>query len=220
MTSLKFFALPVFIISIFIYGVFWIWAMLHAGTTPHSKRSQRILWVGSMLINPSTAVWYWYIWKRWAFWLLFTPILSFFIALPWVVRSVLSKAEATALTDILFSIGTPRFVIFLAIITFFPLILRLASLLHLGRNKALNAMDRNDWVVAIALPLFGFGAAFAYSTKHQRRWAIASMAYWVALSVSAGYVWPNVSLALQSRGEQRREEFKMRPAPPLPRILR
>ncbi len=213
------FAFPLFVISVVIYGVFWMWGMVHAGMTPHSKRSQRILWVGSMIVNPSTAVWYWYVWKRWAFWLLFTPIFGFFISLPWVVRSLLTKAEATRLTDILFSIGAPSLVIFFAILTIIPLLLRLVALLHLGRNTELSALDRNDWVVAIALPVFGFGASFAYSAKYQRQWALASMAYWIAISFAAIGIWNNISQTLQTEGEQRREEFKARPAP-TPRILR
>ena len=205
--------------SLATYGVFWIWAMLHAGSTPKSSARQRVLWVGSMFVNPSAAVWYWYVWKRWAFWLLFTPLFGFFVSLPWVVRSVLSKAEATSLTDILFSIGTPRFVIFLTALTFFPLLLRLAALLHIGRNTNLSAMDRNDWVMGIALPVFGFGAGFAYCATYLRHWAIASLAWWVTIALSLSFVWQNVSQTLQTKGEERREEFKARPAP-TPRILR
>ncbi len=214
-------AYALFGVSIVIYAAFWIWAMIHSGSTPNSKPTQRVLWVGSMIVNPSTAVWYWYIWKRWAFWLLFTPIFGVFASLPWVVRSLLTKAEATNATDLLFSLGTPQLVIVLAALMLFPLTLRLSALLHLGRNTDLSAMDRNDWVVALALPVFGFGAGFAYCAKYRRKWAIASMAYWVAISLSMKYVWDNLNQTLQAKGEQSREEFKARPAPvPPTRILR
>ncbi len=206
--------------SVAIYGVFWIWAMIHAGSTPHAPAGQRALWVGSMLVNPSAAVWYWYIWKRWAFWLLFTPILGLFVSLPFIVRSLLTKAEATQFTDILFSLSSSSGVLVLiACLIAFQLLLRLAALLHLGRNAELDALDRNDWVVALALPVFGFGAGFSYCVKYRRRWAFASLVWWVAMAFSARYVWNNVNQTLQQGGEERREEFKSRPVvTPSPRL--
>lgn len=195
-------------ISALIYAGFWIWAMIHSVSTPKSTVSQRLLWVGAMIVNPSAAVWYWYVWKRWAFWLLFTPIFGFFVSLPFIVRSLLTKAEATQLTDILFALGTSGVLVVIACLVIFQLVLRLAALLHLGRNAELNAMDRNDWVVALALPVFGFGAGFAYCAKYRRTWAIASLAWFVAMSFSARYVWEHLNSALQPVGEARREEFK------------
>lgn len=195
-------------ISIASYVYFWVWAMLHAGMTPKATASQRGFWVGAMVANPSAAVWYWYIWKRWAFWLLFTPILGCFISLPIVVRSLLSKAEATTITNILFALGPTRLIIFMAALMVFPLVLKLAALLHLGRNTELSAMNRNDWVVSLALPFFGFGAGFAYCAKHIRPWAIASLVWWVAISISAGLLWGNVSRELVAAGERTREAFR------------
>lgn len=197
-------------ISIVLYVTFWIWAIVHAAITPKATKSQRGFWVGAIIANPSAAVWYWYIWKRWAFWLLFTPILGFFISLPIIVRSSLSKAEATTFTNILFALGPTRLIIFVAAIMVFPLVLRLAALLHLGRNKELSAMDRNDWVVSLALPFFGFGAGFAYCAKNLRPWAFACLVWWVAISVSFGFLWGNISRELVTAGEQTREAFKAR----------
>ena len=194
--------------SAFAYAVFWLWAIYHAARTPKASIAQRFFWSGAMFVNPSMAIWYWYIWKRWAFWTLFTPILGFFISLPFVVRSLLSKADATNLTNTLFGLGTSRLVIFVASLMIFPLVLRLAALLHLGRNTELSAMDRNDWVVSLALPVFGFGAGVAYCAKERRNWAIMSLVWWVAMALPVGYVASNITKALIPAGEERREEFK------------
>lgn len=194
--------------SIGIYGGFWIWALVHAARTPRASLSQRILWVGSLVVNPSTAIWYWYVWKRWAFWLLFTPVLGLFVSFPYIVRSLLTKADATRMTDILFALGSSGILVFIATLMVFPLILRLIALLHLGRNTDTDAMERNDWVMAISLPVFGFGAGFAYCAKYKRPWAFACLAWWIAITLSSQYIWKNVSPVLQPAGEERRAEFK------------
>lgn len=180
--------------------------MIHAGSTPKAATTQKAIWVGAMLSNPSAAVWYWYVWKRWAFWLLFTPILGFFISFPIIVRSLLTKAEATTYTNILFALGPARLSIAVACLIIFPLILRLAALLHLGRNTDLSAMDRNDWVIAFAFPIFGFGAGFAYCAKYKKGWAFAGLLWWVAISIASSAIFGTISQELVRAGEGKRVE--------------
>ncbi|MFH1620900.1 MAG: hypothetical protein ABIB04_02330 [Patescibacteria group bacterium] len=197
-----------FLFSTIFYAGFWVWALIHAAQTPKSPKIQKFFWIGAIIVNPSTAIWYWYIWKRWAFWTLFTPILGLFLSLPFVVRSLITKADETNLTNFLFALGTARLVLIVSILIIFPLILKLAALLHLGRNKDLSAMDRNDWVVSLALPVFGFGAAVAYCAKYQRKWAILSLLWWLAIAFSFRFITPNITHALIPAGEEKREEFK------------
>ena len=161
-----------------------------------------------MFVNPSTAIWYWYIWKRWAFWTLITPIFGIFVSLPFVVRSLLSKADATNVTNMLFALGTQPLLIFVAALLVYPMVLRLVAVLHLGRNEELDAMGRNDWVIALAMPIFGFGAGLAYCAGHRRKWAIASLIWFAVMSVSVTLLAVNVSQALIPAGEQRRELFR------------
>lgn len=190
------------------YAAFWIWGMVHASSTPKASPAQRVFWAGSMFVNPSMAVWYWYIWKRWAFWLLFTPIFGLSVSLPFVVRSLLSRADATKLTNALFALGTQRLVVLVAVLLVFPLILRLAALLHLGRNTELSAMQRNDWVVGLALPVFGYGAGLAYCARYRRVWALVSIVWWIAVAISLPLMFTNIARALIPAGEERREEFR------------
>lgn len=199
-----------FVFSAAAYAVFWIWAIVHAARTPKAGVDQRVYWAGAMFVNPSSAIWYWYVWKRWAFWTLFTPLLGFSVSLPFVVRSLLSKADETNLTNALFALGSSRLVVVIAALMIFPLLLRLAALLHLGRNTDLSAMNRNDWVVSLALPVFGFGAGVAYCARYRRTWAIASLIWWVAIAVSFRAVTTNVAQALIPAGEERREQFRMK----------
>ncbi|MEO5927312.1 MAG: hypothetical protein ABIO72_01285 [Patescibacteria group bacterium] len=199
-----------FTISLLAYAGFWVWAMIHATQTPRATSEQRTLWIIAMIVNPLTAIWYWCVWKRWAFWTLFTPVLGFFISLPFIVRSVLSHADATALTNSLFALGSSRQVIFAAALMVFPLILTLAALFHLGKNTELTAMDRNDWIVSLALPLFGFGAGIAYTARYERRWAIAGLLWGVILIAALKGISQNVSHALIPAGEEKREEFRLK----------
>lgn len=208
------FAYGVFICSAAVYAYFWAWAMVHAALTPKTEPGQRLLWVGGMLVNPSAAIWYWYIWKRWAFWILFTPYLGIFVSLPVIVRSLLGKAEQTNTTQILFALGSSGALVIIACLLIFPLVLRLVALLHLGRNQEMNALDRNDWVMALALPVFGFGAGFAYCAKYKRAWAMTSLVWWVAIAVSSRYIFINVNNALLTSGEVKREEFRAGIVPP------
>lgn len=201
-------AFSLFVFSAIFYAGFWIWALIHAAQTPNAPKGQRLFWVGAVIVNPSAAIWYWYVWKRWAFWTLFTPILGFFLSIPFVVRSLLTKANETNLTNFLFALGTTRLVIIVSILIIFPLILKLAALLHLGKNNNLSAMDRNDWVVSLALPIFGLGAAVAYCAKYQRQWAIVSLFWWLAIAASARYMTANITQALIPAGEEKREQFK------------
>jgi hypothetical protein len=197
-------------ISLLAYAGFWLWAMVHATQTPRATNEQRMLWIVAMIANPLTAIWYWYVWKRWAFWTLFTPVLGFFLSLPFIVRSVLSHADATALTNALFALGSSRQVILVAVLMIFPLILTMAALFHLGKNTQLTAMDRNDWIVSLALPLFGFGAGIAYTARYERRWAVAGLIWMVILVASLKGVSQNISHALIPVGEEKREEFRLK----------
>lgn len=195
-------------ISALCYTCFWLGGIIHAAATPKANLTQRIFWAGAMFVNPTTIVWYWYIWKRWAFWLLFTPIFGVFVSLPFVVRSQLTHADASKFTNTLFALGTQRLVILFAVLMIFPLVQRLAALFHLGKNTALSAMDRNDWVIALSFPLFGFGAGLAYTARYQRKWAIVSLAWWVAIVLAGQFITTNITQALVPAGDTRRTEFR------------
>jgi len=205
MTSLI--ATVIFWISLSFYAIFWLWAVIHATNTPRADKMQRALWGAAMLTNPTTAVWYWYIWKKWAFVALFTPLLIAFVALPFAVRSLFTQAEETAITNLLFSLGSGRLVILVAILMFFPLLLRLIAILDIGKNTNLSAMDRNDWIVAIALPVFGFGAAIAYCARNRKGWALAGLLWWVVILLAIIEMIQNVSPALIEAGDILRETF-------------
>jgi hypothetical protein len=202
--------LPIFllIVSLCVFGAFWIWAIVHAWRTPKADMPQRLVWALAIFVNPSAAVWYWYVWKRWAFWTLFSPLFGFFVSLPFVVRSVLSHADATSLTDALFALGTNRTVTLLAALMIFPLILKLAALLHIGKNDKLDAMQRNDWVVSLALPVFGFGAGMAYCARERRYWALTGLVWFVVLTGTIWSLEPNVVQALIRAGEIRRQQYR------------
>ncbi|MCI0479148.1 hypothetical protein L0Y59_01245 [Candidatus Uhrbacteria bacterium] len=206
---MRYLAQSLFVVSIGIYAGFWIWAVVHAVQTPRASRMQRGLWGAAMLANPSTAIWYWYIWKRWAFWTLFTPVLVAFLSFPLAVRSLLSKADETLLTDLLFSLGSTRLVLLVATLMVFPLVLRLVGLVHLARNTDLTAMDRNDWIVSFSLPVFGFGAAIAYCARYRRGWAFIGLLWWVVIVASLATVTQNVTQALVPEGKEAREEFRL-----------
>ena len=119
------------------------------------------------------------------------------------------------LTNTLFALGTQRLVVVLAVLMIFPLVLRLVALLHLARNTHLSAMDRNDWVVALAFPIFGFGAGLAYTARYQRTWALVSLGWWVVLVLASRLVAANLSYALVPVGEERRIEFRATQNAPL-----
>lgn len=203
-------------LSVLMYAGFWVWAVIHAVQTPRATKQQRLLWGIALVANPSTAVWYWYVWKRRAFWALFTPLFGALVSLPLVVRSALSNTEATTFTYILYGLGSARLVILLAALMTFPIILRLAALFHLGKNTELSAMDRNDWIVSLALPIFGLGAGIAYCSRYRRVWAMVGLVWSVLFAFTLKTVIINISQALIPAGEERRIE--LRPSPnPLPR---
>ncbi|MFH1077689.1 MAG: hypothetical protein V1745_00185 [Patescibacteria group bacterium] len=206
---MRFLAQAAFGVSVAIYLGFWIWAVIHAVQTPRASRMQRSLWGAAMVANPTTAIWYWYIWKRWAFWTLFTPVLVAFASFPLVVRSLLTKADETFITDLLFSLGSARLVILVATLMAFPLVMRLAALLHFGKNTDLTAMDRNDWIVSFSLPVFGFGAAIAYCARYRRGWALVGLLWWTVIAASLAYVTQNITQALIPEGKEAREEFRL-----------
>lgn len=197
-------------VSSLAYAVFWIWGMIHAATTPKTPVRQRLYWSLSLLINPSAAAWYWFVWKRWAFWVLITPLVLAFLSLPIAVRTLFTKAEETFLTNLLFALGPTWLIILLAALLVFPLILRLVALFHLGKNFELTAIDRNDWVISLALPIFGLGAGMAYCAKYRRGWAIACLGWWVIMVIILRTVGSNVLQALVPVGEEKREQFKAR----------
>lgn len=199
-----------FVASLLVYAGFWIWAAVHAVQTPRATPMQKTLWGAAMIANPATAVWYWFIWKRWAFWALFTPVLLAFLSFPFVVRSLLTRADETMITDLLFSLGSARLVILVAALMVFPMLLRLIALFHLGKNEELSAMDRNDWIVSLALPFFGFGAGIAYCARHRRGWALVGLLWWVVIAVALKTVTVNVTHALVPEGKEAREEFLLR----------
>ena len=196
-----------FTISVVVYALFWLWAIWHSWETPKAKREQRLTWVLALLVNPITATWYWYIWKRWAFIALFTPLLTAALSLPFVVRSLLTSTQERAATDILFSLGSARLVLLLSVLIIFPLVFRLGALMHLGKNADLNAMERNDWIVTIAVPVFGFGAALYYCVRYQRAWAFAGLAWGLVFSIALKEVTLNISQLLIHAGAERRMDF-------------
>lgn len=139
-----------------------------------------------MVLNPITAVWYWYIWKRWAFWLLFTPLVLGFATAPFIAKRILIRSDLSTFEQLFAKIMAPGAWVYLlatSIFIIFPLLLRLIALLHLGKNKNISALNRNDWIVALALPIFGFGAGVAYCAQHRRKWAIGSLIWWLALAL-------------------------------------
>lgn len=153
------------------YLSFWIWGIYHAASTPKAHPTQKMFWVGAMLVNPSTIIWYWYVWKRWIFWLLFTPLFAAVCAFPFFTTSILSPDKAIVVFGIM-------------ILFLFPIIFRLAAVLHIGRNSELDALRRNDWVVCLAFPILGFGVSMIYATRYMRTWALISLLWWLAAGVS------------------------------------
>lgn len=196
-------------LSILSMAYFWIWALVHAVRTPRAPWTQRLLWGFYLFLNPTATIWYWCVWKRWAFWTLFTPLLGFFMALPFAVRSVMTKADATNLTNSLFALGSNGLVIFFAILLIFPVVLRLAVTLNMTVNSALSAMDRNDWVLSVSFPVIGFGAALAYATRHMRPWAFIGMGWLVVLIIVGRIMVWNVGQLLVPAGEEKRENYKI-----------
>ncbi|HWR00196.1 MAG TPA: hypothetical protein VN397_05145 [Candidatus Methylomirabilis sp.] len=190
--------LTLLFLAIVLYGVIftllWGWSVIHAILTPHVEWGRRGLWTAVIVINPVSAMWYWYVWKRWAFWVLFTPALAFMATLPFALEQMIRAFTARDVADRFVTIGTLFLTNVLGAIPLpvllplaaFPFVLRLAALAHLGGNRDLTAADRNDQAIAFALPLFGFGAAMAYTFKWRRVWAAFGIA-WFALA--AGTVW-------------------------------
>ena len=195
-------------LSIRLYVGFWNGAMVHAMRTPRVSMSQRIFWTLCILINPTATVWYWCVWQRYAFWALFTPMLGIFLSSPLVVRSLMSKADATMLTDALFVLGSNAFVIFFAVLLIYPIILRLMVALDLTKNNDISAHERNDWVVTMALPSIGFGVALIYAARHQRNWAFASIAWLGVLVLSGKIMFLNLAPILLPAGEEKREAYR------------
>jgi len=197
-------------VSSLAYAVFWVWGIIHAASTPKTPLRQRMYWSLSLLINPTAAAWYWFVWKRWAFWVLITPLVLAFLLLPIAVRTLFTKAEETFLTNLLFALGPIWLISLLAALLIFPLVLRLVALFHLGKNFELTAIDRNDWVISLSLPIFGLGAGMAYCAKYRRSWAIAGLIWCLAMAIILRAVGSNVLQALVPVGEEKREEFKTR----------
>ncbi len=186
---------------------FWIWAFVHAARTPRASWGQRFVWALYLLINPSATIWYWCIWKRWAFWSLFTPLLGVFIALPFVIRSMMTKADASNLTNALFALGSNRLVILFAVMLIYTIVVRFAVVMHLSKNTEVTAMDRNDWVLTLALPFIGFGSAMTYTSKYMKPWALASLAWLIGLAIVGKLMISNLTPIILPVGEEKRVEF-------------
>lgn len=195
-------------ISIIIFTFFWIWSLIHAYRTPRAPFSQRLFWSLCILINPTATVWYWCVWQRWAFWTLFTPLIGIFIALPFAIRSLMSKADATMLTNTLFALGSNALIVFFAVMLIFPIILRFVTILHLTKNKEIPAIEKNDWVVTLALPCIGYGTTLFYTTRHLRSWAFTSIMWLVFFTIISKIMFMNILPDLALSGEERREEYK------------
>ncbi|MEN9558445.1 MAG: hypothetical protein RL141_814 [Candidatus Parcubacteria bacterium] len=189
--------LTLLFLALVLYGVLfallWGWSAVHAFLTPQESLARRTLWTAAILVNPAAAMWYWYIWKRWAFWTLFAPSLLFMLFLPATLDAVIRTLEVRSIADRFVEIGTlflqnvveaiplPLLIPIVA----FPIILRLAALMHLGQNATLKAADRNDYAIAFALPIVGFSGAFAYSLKWQHAWAAAALLWYFIITLTA-----------------------------------
>ncbi|OQB19157.1 MAG: hypothetical protein BWY14_00685 [Parcubacteria group bacterium ADurb.Bin192] len=193
-------------LSLVIFIFFWFWAFWHAVRTPRANWGQRLIW-GILLLNPTATVWYWCIWKRWAFWSLFTPLLGIFIALPLVIRSLMTKADATSFTNTLFALGSNRLVILFVILMIYPIVLKLAIVLHLTKNTDVTAMDRNDWVLTMAMPVMGYGSALSYSSKFMKSWALSSLLWLIIALFAAQAMVMNIAPVIIPAGDEKREEF-------------
>ena len=177
-----------------LFSVLWGWSIIHAFLTPKEPWTRRGLWMAALIVNPAAAMWYWYIWKRWGFWLLFGPALIFMLFLPATLDLLLNLLEVRSIADQFVQIGTlfsqnvvdaiPLYA--LVPIVAFPIILRLAALMHLGQNTTLNAADRNDYAIAFALPFVGLGGAIAYCLKWQPLWAAFGLVWFL---IATGTVW-------------------------------
>lgn len=180
-----------------IFTVLWGWSAVHALMTPHEDWSRRALWTAAMAVNPVTAMWYWYVWKRWAFWTLFIPLLAFMLSLPFALEALIRAFTVRDIADRFVHVATLLLQNVIDVIPFplllplvvFPFILRLAALTHLGGNSQLKAADRNDYAIAFALPFFGFGGALGYCFKWRRAWATAGLVWFFVASATAwGFV--------------------------------
>ncbi len=197
----------VLILSSLTYAVFWIWAVLHATHTPRASMLQRLVWGLALIINPTTVIWYWCIWKRTVFWLLFTPVLGLVISMPLVIHSLLQKGDETRLTNLLFAFGNTPLLLVVSVLLIFPFLLRFNALLDVGKNAALSAMDRNDWIVTFALPVFGFGAAMSYCVRERKMWAVAGLLWMLVFGFSVNALMRNIMYAVLPFGDEKREAY-------------
>jgi hypothetical protein len=104
---------------------------------------------------------------------------------PFIAKRLMAKSSSDIFEHLFLRLTEPgAWIILIATSIFivFPLLLRFVALAHLSKNKNSSALDRNDWIVALALPIFGFGAGIAYCAQHRRTWAICSLIWWVALA--------------------------------------
>lgn len=177
-----------------LFSVLWGWSAIHALLTPREDWSRRGLWTAAILINPVTAIWYWYVWKRWAFWTLFAPALVFIAFLPYTLETLVRAFAVRDIADRFVALSTlllqnvidaMPLALFVPLFAF-PFLLRFAALTHLGGNSDLKAADRNDYAIAFALPLVGFGGALAYCFKWRRAWAALGLAWFL---VATGTIW-------------------------------
>jgi hypothetical protein len=175
-----------------LFAVLWGWSAIHALMTPHEDWSRRGLWTAAILVNPVTAIWYWFVWKRWAFWILFLPAMAFLAFLPVTLDAMIQAFAVRDVADRFVAIATvflnsvvdaiPLPVLFP--IVAFPFILRFMALAHLGANSHMKAADRNDYAVGFALPLVGMGAAFTYCLRWRRVWASLGLGWFFIASAT------------------------------------
>ncbi len=119
----------------------------------------------------------------------------------------MTKADATSFTNTLFALGSNRLVILFAILMIYPIVLKLAIVLHLTKNTDVTAMDRNDWVLTMAMPVMGYGSALSYSSKFMKSWALSSLLWLIIALFAAQAMVMNIAPVIIPAGDEKREEF-------------
>ena len=192
---------------VILYGALLIaltgWAIYHAATTPKEEASRRALWVMALIINPMATMWYWYIWRRWAFWALFGPALAFLLFIRPTLDGIIQAFTARDIANRFVSLGTwfldgvleviPLPILLPLLVV--PFLHQLAALAHLGGNSDLKASDRNDMAISFALPIVGFGASQAYCFKWRRGWALVGLAWFILFAGVIGAFISKVSVS-------------------------
>lgn len=79
--------------------------------------------------------------------------------------------------------------------------------LHLTKNTDVTAMDRNDWVLTMAMPVMGFGSALSYTSKFMKSWALSSLLWLMITLFTSQAMIMNIAPAIIPAGDEKREEF-------------